>query len=228
MSKYVKQVYSAAILALAAAATPLAHAWAGGAPTQAAAEPAPPPIDMTASWPCVQKKVDTLSPGTMWDGPPIDGIKGWWQDKAITALIPVLSSRRVPLDQATAEIKKFADAQAPNKRDAQLTLLFAGLFDKVSSERRAILSGIEKYQKAQQDRAKELEQQTNELAKHDTGMTALEDMPPDIREMHEKFQWAQRIFQERQANIPIACELPAIVEERLYAIAQAIRQNMKS
>ena len=210
------------------ASLPFAPALAGGPPTQAAEPEQAAPIDMNASWPCVQRKVDTLSAGTMWDGPPIDGIKGWYQDKAITALIPVLASRRVPLEKAEAEIKKFAEAQAADKRDAQLTLLFAGLFDKISSERRSILSGIEKYQKAQQERAKELENQTNELAKHNTGMTALEDMPADIRELNEKFQWAQRIFQERQQNIPLACELPVIVEERLYAIAQAIRGQMKS
>jgi hypothetical protein len=36
------------------------------------------------------------------------------------------------------------------------------------------------------------------------------------------------VFQEKQANIPIACEIPQLMDERAGAIARAIRAQMKS
>ncbi|MFA5949496.1 MAG: hypothetical protein WC807_04370 [Hyphomicrobium sp.] len=187
-------------------------------------------VDLKAAWPCVQKKVEVLSVSLVWDGPAIEGLKGWYQDKDITMLIDRLASRRVPVADAEAAIKTFAEKQPDAARDEKLTLLFAGLFDKVSGQRRSVLAGIEKYQKAQQERAVELERQGTEIAELEkrVGSSSPDAETPELQQAREKFNWAQRIFQERQTNIPLACELPVLVEERLYAMAQAIRANMKS
>jgi DNA polymerase III alpha subunit len=145
------------------------------------------------------------------------------------ALIDLLASRRVPIDQAEAEIKKFADAQPEGERDAKLALLFAGLFDKVGGQRRVVMTGIEKYQKSQVERSKELERQSSVIAEIESKRdpNATEDTP-ELAQAREKFNWAQRIFQERQTSIPLACELPVLIEERLFALSRAIRANMKS
>jgi hypothetical protein len=36
------------------------------------------------------------------------------------------------------------------------------------------------------------------------------------------------VFQERQQNIPIACEIPVLVEQRIFALAQSIRALMSN
>jgi hypothetical protein len=206
---------------------------AGGAAPETtiegAQEAAPPPLDVTKTWPCVQGKVETISVSQIWDGPPVDGLKGWFRDEQIVALIDLLASRRVPIDQAEAEIKKFADAQPEGERDAKLALLFAGLFDKVGGQRRVVMTGIEKYQKSQVERSKELERQSSVIAEIESKRdpNATEDTP-ELAQAREKFNWAQRIFQERQTSIPLACELPVLIEERLFALSRAIRANMKS
>lgn len=190
---------------------------------------APPPIDMTTDWPCVQRKVETLSAAQIWDGPLIEGIKGWFREPGIPDLIELLASRRVPLDDAEAAIEQFAKQQPEDKRDEKLTLLFAGLFDKVSSQRRSVVSGIEKYQKSQKQRAQELERQSTAIVELEKKVPpgSTQD-PPELADAREKFNWAQRIFQERQGNIPMACEIPVLIEERLYAVTRAIRNNMSS
>ena len=75
----------------------------------------------------------------------------------------------------------------------------------------------------------ELERQSTAIASIESTRdpNATEDTP-ELAQAREKFNWAQRIFQERQSNIPMACELPVILEERLYALSRAIRGNMKS
>lgn len=195
----------------------------------AAQQEAAPPIDMTKEWPCVQRKVETLSVTAIWDGPPIDGVKGWFREKDIVDVINVLSSRRVPVEEAEAAIKKFAAAQPEDQRDAKLVLLFAGLFDKVAGQRRTVMSGIVKYQKSQIERAKELERQSSEIGTLESKRPpGIAEDTPEIAEAREKFNWAQRIFQERQSNVPLACELPVLIEERLYALTRTIRGEMKS
>ncbi len=184
---------------------------------------------MTTDWPCVQRKVETLSAAQIWDGPLIEGIKGWFREPGIPDLIELLASRRVPLDDAEAAIEQFAKQQPEDKRDEKLTLLFAGLFDKVSSQRRSVVSGIEKYQKSQKQRAQELERQSTAIVELEKKVPpgSTQD-PPELADAREKFNWAQRIFQERQGNIPMACEIPVLIEERLYAVTRAIRNNMSS
>ena len=204
----------------------------GGTPPatiEGAQEAAPPPIDMTTDWPCVQRRVDSMSVAQVWDGPPIDGVKGWFRDPDIVGLIEVLSSRRVPQDEGEAAIKRFAEAQPEDKRDEKLTLLFAGLWDKVMGQRRTVMSGIVKYQKSQKERAKELERQTTQISELESKLPpGIHEDTPEIAALREKFNWAQRIFQERQSNIPLACELPVLIEERLYAFVRAIRADMKT
>ena len=188
-----------------------------------------PPIDLKADWPCVQGRVESLSVTALWDGPSVDGKKGWGQDKQLSNLITVLSSRRIPEADAEAALKKYVDSLPEAERDEKLTLLFAGLFNKVNNERRSVIGGIEKYQKAQRARAEELERQSSDIAavesKRDPNAT--EDTP-ELAQAREKFNWAQRIFQERQQNLPMACELPTMMEERLFAMSRAIRALMKT
>ncbi len=80
-------------------------------------------------------------------------------------------------------------------------MLFAGLFDKLSSQRRVVMAGIVKYQKSQKERARELERQSTEIgaleAKRPPGIA---DDTPELAAAREKFNWAQRIFQERQSS----------------------------
>src|SRR5262245_54066683 len=90
-----------------------------GGTSALAAQPANP------DWPCIQRKVATLTSAQMWDGPAVDDLTGWRNNEEMTKLIAVLVSRRVPIEQAAAAIAQFATAQPQGKRDEALKLLFA-------------------------------------------------------------------------------------------------------
>ena len=219
------------LAALVAGPLPL---FAGGAETpqteiQGEKEAAPPPINMTKDWPCVQRKVETLSVAAIWDGPSIEGVKGWFREPGMADLIELLSTRRIPVDEAEQAITQYAEGLPEDQRDEKLVMLFAGLFDKMAGQRRSVMSGIEKYQKSQKERSQELERQSTALgeleSKQPPGTT---QDTPEIAALREKFNWAQRIFQERQSSIPLACELPVLIEERLYALTRTIRGLMSS
>ncbi len=223
---------SAAAFACAAAGSFIASPAAAGGPAMtpmpSAQEPAPPPIDMTSSWPCVQRKVETLSVAQIWDGPSIEGVKGWFRDEQVANLVEVLTSRRIPVDEAEKAVEAFAKGLPADSKDERLTLLFAGLFDRSASQRRGVMAGIERYQKSQQERSRELERQSSAIVELEHKAKSDEDAKAALKEANEKFEWAQRIFQERQSNIPLACELPVLIEERLFILTRAIRNEMTS
>lgn len=182
--------------------------------------------EKTPDWPCIQRKIENLTPGQVWDGPSIEGLKGWWSDKPTMELIKLLEARRTSKEDAEKAIKAFAAAQSDDKRDAALTMAFAGLFDKVNSVRRGIMSGIERYFKAQEKRALKIEEMGSELSKLEPDEDASEEDKKKYKKAKTDYDWASRIFQERQSNMPLACEVPVLIDQHLFQVTQLIRQSM--
>jgi hypothetical protein len=178
-------------------------------------------------WPCVQKKIESLSVGQTWDGPAVETDKlPWAEDEKIKDLIQVLTSRRVPLADAEAAVKKFAEEQPAAERDAKLTLLFAGLFETSNGQRKTVINGLEKYLKAQRGRAEVIEKKGLELEELRQKSGTDDESEMAVAKVQEAFDWESRIFQERQQNIPVACEIPVIIETRLYDLVKMIRSLM--
>lgn len=180
-------------------------------------------------WPCVQRKVDNLAPAQVWDGPSIEGMKDWWSDKDVMSLVNTLAARRTAPEDAEKAVKDFASAQADDKRDARLTLVFAGLFDKVNSSRRGVISGIERYQNAQEERSKTIEAMGSKIVAIEAKVESNPDdkaLAEELKKERDNHEWASRIFQEKQNNVPLACEVPVLIDQHLYQMAQIIRQNM--
>jgi|CXWK01.1.fsa_nt_gi hypothetical protein len=199
-----------------------------GLPVIGAARAADP---ATPDWPCIWRKVVELDAGTIWDGPSIEGNTAWNNDDKIRKLSQYLISRRIPLEEAEGAIKKFASELPADTRDASLTNLFAAVLSRTNAERKLVISGIERFHKRQLARAKEIEaagialpNQGQSLPTEQTSATEIDKIP----EEEEKYRWEVRVFQERQQNIPIACEIPQLMDERAGALARAIRAEMKS
>jgi hypothetical protein len=187
----------------------------------------------TPDWPCVYRKVPELSAATIWDGPAITDTTGWLKDEQVHKFSEYLVSRRVKVEDAEAAIKKFADGLPADTHDAKLTELFAAVLTRTNDDRKVVMSGIERFHKRQLERAKEIEKEGIALpAEGDDTDTTSEQQPAGeiskLSDQEEKYKWEVRVFQEKQANIPIACEIPQLMDERAGAIARAIRALMKS
>ena len=192
----------------------------GAVPTLAA-DPANP------DWPCVQRKVATLTSVQMWDGPAVDDLTGWHDRDNIRGLIAVLASRRVPLDQAVEAIAKFSDAQPPDQRDDALKLLFAGFLNVVNNDRAAVMSGIERFQQRQRARAAEIERQGALLRQLRERAASDQNARFELAAAEDRYQWDVRVFTERQQSLPLACEVPVLIEQRLFELGREIRLRMK-
>jgi hypothetical protein len=192
------------------------------------------PIATTAGnpdWPCVQRKVMTISPAQVWDGPPIDDVKGWENDEKIEDLTTYLVSRRISLDDAGKAIKEFAVAQPEAERDKRLTMLFASVLSKTNTDRQFVLGRIEEFQRRQKGRSDELQREGEKLAKLNQELPPDQDLGPrdaPLTPEQQEYNWNARIFQERQQNLTVACEIPILIEQRVYEIAKLIREQMSS
>lgn len=200
-------------------------------PTRAAEGAAEAESAVTAEWPCVSRKVLEISPAQIWDGPSLEGITNWRDDDGVRKLSEYIVARRVPMEDVEAAIAKFADGTPEAERDKRLTLLFAGALSRINDERKVVMSGIERFHKRQKARAAEIEKQGIALP-HQDASPAAEAIPASefdqISEEEDRWRWEVRVFQERQQNIPIACEIPQLIEERAGEIARSIRGHMKS
>jgi hypothetical protein len=177
-------------------------------------------------WPCVQRKVATLTSAQMWDGPPVDDLTQWLDDDEIVKLIPVLASRRVALEQAAQAIAQFAAAQPPDRRDEALKLLFAGLLDTLNSDRASVIGGIERFQRRQKARAAEIERQGAVLRQLRERAASDATARAELAAAEERYAWDVRVFTERQQSLPLACEVPVLIEQRLFELGRAIRSHM--
>ncbi len=104
------------------------------------------------------------------------------------------------------------------KRKERLTQLFARLYDKLDSERSQVLAGLERYGRAQKEAAQRLRDETQKLreaqdARRDVG---------EIKELATALEWNTRMFEERRKAVVFACETPALIEQRLGALARMI------
>ncbi len=100
-------------------------------------------------WPCQQIKVPHLSYGTMWTGPALDPLmQTWSKDSEVAGLVHDLAERRIPIEQAQAEIATFAQHAGPQKQQ-RLSMLMAGLFDTLDRERASVIDGLDRFGRSQ-------------------------------------------------------------------------------
>ena len=174
-------------------------------------------------WPCVQAKVPEISLAAIWDGPAIDdAVTTWQNDPAVANLVTRLAARRVPIEEAEKNIAEFIGAAGSGKT-AKAVAVFAGAFDTLNRQRTEVLDGLERMERREKDLASRIKEDF-------AALRALQDdaHPDDAKmaELNTRIEWSTRIFDDRRKTVRYACEVPAVIERRLGAIARAIRQEM--
>jgi hypothetical protein len=175
-------------------------------------------------WPCVQIKVPDISIAAVWAGPPINDVGTAWQDdSAIRDLVTRLAARRTPLDEAEKTVSEFVTGSAA-ERQHKAKLLFAGLFNTLNRERGEVMNGIERFSRKQKEFADQIRSTIFQL--HE-----LQDTPghdgAKVDELGSRVEWQTRIFDERQKTIGYVCEVPVLIEQRLFALSRTIAQSLE-
>lgn len=174
-------------------------------------------------WPCMQRKVPELSPAAVWNGPPLDAAFERWQaDAEVAALVPQLASRRNPPEQAETAISSFAERLDPAVRSERLTLLFAGLFQSLDRQRSTIMEGIDRYGRRQKAIAEQI--RADQLRLSD--LNSAGNDPQSAAALTGQLQLQTQIFNARRGSLSFVCEVPTLIEQRLFALGRIIAENL--
>ncbi|MBA3519719.1 MAG: hypothetical protein H0T75_19240 [Rhizobiales bacterium] len=60
------------------------------------------------------------------------------------------------------------------------------------------------------------------------GDPAVTSSEPQAAELQNRLLWQTRIFNERRASLSVVCEVPTIIEQRLFELARAISRELPS
>jgi len=174
-------------------------------------------------WPCNQIKVPEISVAAVWSGPSIDDVgDAWEQDPVAKDLIARLAARRTPLDEAQKMISDFITGNTAERRQ-KAKLVFAGVFASLNRERSQVMDGIERFFRQQKVFA---EKTRSEIAELRELQDAADHDQSKIDELANQVTWDTRIFEDRRKTISYACEVPVLIEQRLFALARMIEQSI--
>jgi hypothetical protein len=174
-------------------------------------------------WPCMQAKVPEMSVASMWDGPSIADVGNSWEDDPkINDLVVRIAARRTALDAAEKAIADVITGSAAEKQD-KAKKIFAGVFQTLSQERSEVMSGIDRVARKEKELA-------NKIRSDVTALRELQDKPEQdqskIDALAAQVEWSTRIFDDRRKSIRYVCEVPTIIEQRVFALGRAIRQAL--
>jgi hypothetical protein len=183
---------------------------------------AAPPGPRDPDWPCQQIKVPRLSLAAIWSGPlPEQQQAAWQTDQAVADLVRETAQRRISIEQAQNAIHDFARV-TPDKQPKLLELL-TGLFSVLDDERAAVIAGLDRFGARQRELAASLRDDNAKLS-------ALRAEPsPDageINQMTQQVTWGAEVFQDRRRAMSYACDVPAKIEQRLFALARSIQGEL--
>ena len=178
-------------------------------------------------WPCVQRRVATLTAAQMWDGPDVEALTGWQDDAEMERLIKALVSRANPMEQASESLAQWAKAQPDSSRDEKLKMLFAGVLKTINDDRAIVLAGIGRFQHRQRQLAERIQEQGAALGALRAKAALDEKAKAELTVAEDRYKWDTRFFAERQESLPLACEIPVQIEQRAFDLAREIRALMK-
>lgn len=174
-----------------------------------------------ADWPCVQRLIPQLSPGALWTGPAIDELEAdWWSDAEMGSVVRFASTRATDENDAVERVRAFV-SEIEEDREARLTLLFSGIFERISRERSSSIEAIRRYARGQVGQLERIGGLVDELEQaRSAGERA------DIERLEQEIFWERRVFDNRQASLRALCEQPYLLEERLSRLVRVIQAQL--
>jgi hypothetical protein len=181
-----------------------------------------------SDWPCEQSQRPEISIGSVWHGsdPESAAATSWRDNQAVAALVEQIAPRRMPQDQAIDAVHRFS-AGYKDDREKVLTALFAGLFETMSQERSQIIQGIKHFNGRQDSLSQRIQE----------GWKQLDDLDPSSADpkiveqrltIQQTIDWDSRVFDDREHLLPVICQQPSVIEQRLFALSRAIQEDMKA
>jgi DNA repair ATPase RecN len=174
-------------------------------------------------WPCQQLKVPGIAIASVWNGPSIEiGDAAKPTDAKQTELVSRLAARRTPIEDARKLIADYVVGTAAEKQEKAKTL-FAALYSTLNGQRDEVMNGIERFSRKQKTAADDIREQAQKLR---TMQDKPDADPAQNEELASRLAWQTRIFEDRRKSASYVCDVPVLIEKRLFDLSGAIQSTM--
>jgi hypothetical protein len=110
------------------------------------------------------------------------------------------------------------------EKQQKAKLLFAGLFDTLNRQRSEVISGIERFTRRQRELVERIRANALRLRELES---AVDRDQGKVAELANQVEWDTRIFEDRRKVTRYVCEVPTMIEQRLFGLARAIEQALE-
>jgi len=174
-------------------------------------------------WPCQQLKIPEISIASVWSGPPIEAAdKEKPLDPKEAELVARLAARRTAIDDARKLIADFVVGTREEKQE-KAKRLFAALYATLNAQRDEVMNGIERFSRKQKAMADQIREQARKIREQQDASNA---DPAKSNELASQLSWQTRIFEDRRKSTSYVCDVPVLIEKRLFDLASAIQGEL--
>jgi hypothetical protein len=176
-------------------------------------------------WPCQQLKVPGIAIASVWNGPPIeigDGAKP--TDAKQAELVSRLAARRTPIEDARKLIADYIVGTSTEKQEKAKTL-FAALYSTLNAQRDEVMNGIERFSRKQKAAADDIREEARKLREMQDKSSGDQAQTEDLA---SRLAWQTRIFEDRRKSTSYVCDVPVLIEKRLFDLGNAIQGAMNA
>jgi hypothetical protein len=171
-------------------------------------------------WPCQQLKVPGIALASVWTGPPIEiGGAAKPADEKQSELVSRLAARRTAIDDAGKLIADYVVGTAAEKQE-KAKALFAALYSTLNAQRDEVMNGIERFSRKQKAAADDIREEARKLREMQDQPNADQAQTEDLA---SRLTWQTRIFEDRRKSTSYVCDVPVLIEKRLFDLGKAIQ-----
>jgi hypothetical protein len=171
-------------------------------------------------WPCQQLKVPGIAIASVWTGPSIEiGDTAKLTDAKQGELVSRLAARRTPIEDVRKLIADYVVGTSAEKQEKAKTL-FAALYSTLNAQRDEVMNGIERFSRKQKAMAVNIREEAQKLREIQDKSTADQSQTEDIA---SRLTWQTRIFEDRRKSTSYVCDVPVLIEKRLFDLGNAIQ-----
>ena len=94
----------------------------------------------------------------------------------------------------------------------------------LDDERSTVIAGLDRFGARQKELAAAMRNDNEKLRamQADPGSDA-----GDVNQMTQRVTWEAQVFQDRRQALSYACDVPGKIEQRLFALARTIQQELQ-
>jgi hypothetical protein len=133
-------------------------------------------------------------------------------------LVSRLAARRTAMEDARKLIADYVVGTSAEKQEKAKTL-FAALYSTLNAQRDEVMNGIERFSRKQKAAADDIREEAQKLREIQDKPNADQAQTEDLA---SRLAWQTRIFEDRRKSTSYVCEVPVLIEKRLFDLGKAI------